>query len=98
MLQRPLFTAAHKHAHRCGRSVENTDPVFRHNIPPAVHGGVVGGPFIKDDGSAVGEGGIDYGAVAGHPSHIGGAPVDRLLFKGKDPLVGGVIEHKVAPG
>ena len=93
---------AHQGADGGGRGVEDVDLVLVHHLPEAAGVGVGRHALEHQRGGAVGERAIDDVGVAGHPAHVGGAPVDlaRLVVEhqfvgeaGPDHVAAGGVQH-----
>src|SRR3546814_11086353 len=59
---------------------------------------MVGHALEHQRGGAVGQRAVDDVAVAGHPAHVGGAPVDVVFLEVEHRLLGVGAAHQVAAG
>ena len=84
MLLHGRFTIAHQGADRGGRGVEDIHLVLRHHLPEAPGIRPARHAFKHQRGRAIRERPIDDIAMPGHPTDIGGAPINLAIA---------VIEH-----
>ena len=86
MLLHPLVTPLHKgtNGRRCG--VENGNPVLLDDAPETVGLRPIGGTFVHQRRSTIGQRAIDDVAVTSNPTHIGGAPIHILVLEIEDVL------------
>jgi len=93
-----LIAHRHQGADRRGGSVESVDLVLVHHFPAAAGIGVGGDALEHQGDGAVGQGAVDDVGVAGHPAHIGGAPIDLALAIVEHVLEGHGRLQQVAAG
>src|SRR5215469_5042302 len=68
------------------RSVQNADPVFFDQAPPAIRLGEIGRAFVNYAGRSSGEWTVNDVAVPRDPANIRRAPEGVFFFQVKDPL------------
>ncbi len=92
----------HQRADRRRRGVEDVDLVLVDHLPEAGVGRVVGHALEHQRRGAVGERAVDDIGVAGHPAHVGRAPIDIAVVivehvlmrdRGEDVIAAGGVQH-----
>ncbi|CCJ99693.1 hypothetical protein BN130_2403 [Cronobacter malonaticus 507] len=93
-----LVAFRHQRANGRRRGIENIHLVLIHHLRHTVGGGPVRHAFKHQRGGAAGERPVEQIAVASHPAHIGGAPVDiaRMVVKGVEEC--GRCVNQIAAG
>ena len=93
-----LFARPHQRANGGRRGVENIDLVLVDDLPEPADRGIVGNALEHEGRRAVGERPVDDVAVAGHPAHVGRAPIDVAVVIIEDILMGHRDVDEIASG
>jgi len=99
---RGLFHRAIAFAHQCAdrgrRGVEHRDLVLVADLPETRGVGIVGHALEGNRGGADGQRSVHQVAMAGHPAHVGGTPVDVAFLYVKGELGGHGCVQQVSGG
>ncbi len=93
-----LVSQSHEGADRRRRRIEDRDLVPLDHLPEAVRGRRGRRALVHEGGGAVEQRPVDAVGVARHPTHVGGAPVDVVLFQVEDPARGQRGGHPESAG
>ena len=94
----PLLAFSHQRADCSRRGIEDPDVVLVDDLPKPRRVRVIGHPLEHQGRSAIGERPVDDVAVPGHPTDIGGAPVDFAVTVVEDVFMGHRRVDEVASG
>ena len=93
---RPLRSPFHERADRGRRGVKNRHAVFGDDTPETVRLRPVRRAFIHQTRRAIGQRPVNHVTVAGHPAHVGGAPVNVGFLNIENILVRELRAEQIA--